>query len=222
MKKLLILIPVLFVFFLSACSLPKDNGNEAKEDVVNQPNQTNTVENNSTSSSLKVNVSVYSEKLGIKVSYYSNPEYKTDSKVEGNRLYFFMDKPNQVNGYKTGQYLEGFAKTASTSLPSAIENKFLKNINQSKCFVTITEDTAAYQKAIIDYPDTLCPDGSPAFTCNVCPANYSKTNGIAYFIYYKDHPSQFFYFSIGQYSLLYGAPGATSSLEWFNNVEFIK
>lgn len=176
----------------------------------------------SATSTLKANSSIYSEKLGIKVSYYSNPENKTSSKADGSRIYFYFDGPATTSDYKSGQYLEGFAKEAESSFQSAIENKFLQNIRKDKCFVKITEDTAEYQKAIIDYPDTLCPNGSPAFTCNSCPANYSKTNGISYFIYYKNQPKMFFYFSIGQYSLTIGAPEWKSSLEWYNNIEFIK
>jgi len=171
---------------------------------------------------LGVNSSISSEELGIKVSYYSNPENKTGAKAEGQRIYFYMNGPITVSDYRTGQYLEGFTKEDDVSLASAIADRFLKDIDKDKCFVKVIEETDTYQKAIIDYPDTPCPDGSPAFTCHPCPAEYSRTNGIAYFMYYKDQPAKYFYFSIGQYSLLMGSAGATSSLEWFNNLEFIK
>lgn len=214
MKKLLILTLVLFALSLSACSLNKNNKDEEKLDQTNQPNIV--------ADSLKVNENIYSEKLGIKVSYYSNPENKTGSKIEGNRIYFYMNGPANISDYKSGQYLEEFTKEINSSLQSAIETKFLQNIKKDKCFVRIIEDTAEYQKAIIDYPDTPCPDGGPAFVCNTCPAGYSRTNGISYFIYYKNQPQVFFYFSIGQYSLMMGSSKASSSLEWFNNIEFIK
>jgi len=221
MKKLSIFALVLLVLFLSACNLGKSNRDEAEIESVNQPNPSNLVDNPNAGSTLKVNSSVISEKLGIKVSYYSNPENTTGSRVDGNRIYFYMNGPANISDYKSGQYLEGFDKGIETSLSSAIENKFLQNIKRDKCFVVITEDTAAYQKAIINYPDTLCPNGSPAFTCNTCPPNYSKTNGISYFIYYKNQPDKFFYFSIGQYSLL-GGLEAARGLEWFDNLEFVK
>lgn len=176
----------------------------------------------STDSALKVNESVTSEQLGLKVSFYSNPENRTSSKVDGNRIYFYWNGPSNATGYKSGQFLEGFTKAATSSFPSAIEDRFLRAVNKEKCSVKITEDTPDYQEAIIDYPDTPCADGSPAFTCNSCPANYSRTNGIAYFKYYKSQPDKYFYFSIGQYSLLGGVEGAKSSLEWFNNLEFVK
>jgi hypothetical protein len=247
MKRLLVLTLILLVFSLSACSLGKDKRGEEKSD---QTSQVNTVgsdrdDHNCISSAgyswceikqkclrvweeecaavvLKVNEDISSEKLGIKVSYYSNPENKTGSKIEGNRIYFYMNGPANVSDYKSGQYLEEFTKEAGSSLQAAIETGFLKNIAKDKCFVKVIEDTTEYQKAIIDYPDTPCTDGSPAFVCNTCPEGYSRTNGISYFMYYKNQPKVFFYFSIGQYSLMMGSAQATSSLEWFNNVEFIK
>lgn len=252
MKKLLVLTLVFPLLFLSACTWSPQAENGVEGNDVNQPNivgndrdahgcigsagyswcelkqkclrvwEEKCEEGSQASSTLKVTDSVSSEKLGIKVSYYSNPENKTGAKAEGSRIYFYMDGPATKSDYKTGQYLEGFSKEPSASLQSAIENMFLKKISEDKCFVTITEDTAAYQKAIIDYPDTPCPDNGPYWSCNACPVNYSKTNGIAYFMYYKDHPNSFFYFSIGQYSLIMGDSGATSSLEWSNNVEFVK
>ena len=222
MKKLLIITLTLSVVVLSACSLIEDNGNEEN---INQNNPVDVVDDNrdeeDLSSEPQVNSSVYSEELGIRVSYYSNPENKTISQVEGNRVYFYMDGPISVSGYKSGQYLEGFNKPAEVSLQSAIEERFLSGVARDKCFVTIIEDTDTYQKAIIDYPDTLCPNGSPAFTCHACPADYSKTNGIAYFMYYKNQPTTFFYFSIGQYSLI-GSQAASGNLEWFDNIEFVR
>ena len=247
MKKFLILFLVLFILSLSACSLNKDDGGREKLDQTNQPNMVGNDrdghgcigsagyswceikqkclrvwEEKCEADSLKVNESISSEKLGIKVSYYSNPENKTGSKIEDNRIYFYMNGPINVNDYKSGQYLEEFTKETNSSLQSAIETKFLQNIKKDKCFVRVIEDTIGYQKAIIDYPDTPCSDGSPSFACSACPAGYSRTNGISYFMYYKNQPKVFFYFSIGQYSLMMGDSKATSSLEWFNNIEFVK
>lgn len=222
MKKLLTLVLILFIFSLSACSLDENNQVEVKSNQLNQLNQKNQANQPNIADDLKVNKNISSEKLGIKVSYYSNPENETGSKIEGKRIYFYMNGPENTSDYKTGQYLEEFTKEINSDFKTALENKFLQNIKKEKCFVKIIEDTAQYQKAIIDYPDELCPNGDPAFICNSCPANYSRTNGISYFIYYKDQPNLFFYFSIGQYSLLMGSSKATSSLEWFNNIEFIK
>jgi hypothetical protein len=247
MKKLLILTLILSLSSLSACSLNKNNGVEEKSGQINQPNIVGADrdehgciasagyswceikqkclriwEEKCEEGGLEVNESVSSEKLGIKVSYYSSTENKTGSKVEDNRIYFYMNGSVNVSDYKSGQYLEGFTKETNLSLQSAIENNFLKNIAKDKCFVEIIEDTPDYQKAIINYPDAPCSDGSPAFTCNTCPAGYSRTNGISYFMHYKSHPNSYFYFSIGQYSLIMGDPQATSSLEWFNNIEFLK
>lgn len=248
MKKLLVSMLVFPLLFLSACSLSPKAENGVEGNVVNQENLVGGdrdehgcigsagyswcelkqkclrvwEEKCEEGNSLQVTDSVSSEKLGIKVSYYSNPENQTASRVDGDRIYFYMNGPVTTSDYKSGQYLEGFAKAADLSLTKAIEDRFLSDIGKDKCFVTITEDTATYQKAIIDYPDTTCPDGGPYWSCNSCPTGYSKTNGIAYFMYYKDQPDVFFYFSIGQYSLLLGSAGVTSSLEWFNNIEFVK
>lgn len=247
MKKLLILTLVLSLLSLSACSLNEDDRGEEKLGQINHSDLLGgdrdehgcigsagyswceikqkclrAWEESCEEGGLKVNESVSSEELGIKVSYYSNPENKTESKVEDNRIYFYINWPTGVNDHKSGQYLEKFTKESDVSFQSAIENKFLQNIDKDKCFVEIIEDTLEYQKAIITYPDTSCPDGEPYFACNACPTGYSRTNGISYFMYYKDNPNSYFYFSIGQYSLMMGGSQATSNLEWFNNIEFLK
>lgn len=247
MRKLLILPLVLALLSLSACSLNWNNGDEEK---LGQTNQSDLIgadrdehgcigsagyswceikqkclrvwEEECAVDGLKVNESISSEELGIKVAYYSNPENTTGAKVDGNRIYFYINDPVTVSDYKSGQYLEAFTKEADVNLQSAIENKFLQNIDKDECFVEIIEDTPEYQKAIITYPDTSCPDGEPYFACNACPTGYSRTNGISYFMYYKDNPNSYFYFSIGQYSLIMGESQATSNLEWFNNIEFLK
>jgi hypothetical protein len=172
--------------------------------------------------SLNVNESILAEDLGIKVSYYSNPENQTGSKIDGNRIYFYMNGPMNVSHYKSGQYLEKFSKATNITLQEVIENDFLQDINQDQCFVEIIEDNTEYQKAIINYPDKPCPNGEPFFACNICPKGYSLTNGVSYFIYYKNHPEVYFYFSIGQYSLIMEASETSSDLEWFNNIEFLE
>ena len=169
---------------------------------------------------LQVNDSINSEQLGIKVSYHSDPERPTASKTEGNRIYFYLNGSIDNNDYKSGQYLEGFSKEANVSFADAIKNDFLQNMSADKCFVEILEDTSEYQKAAINYPDVPCANGDPSFTCNVCPASYSRTNGISYFKYYKNHPTAYFFISVGQYSLL-TIDSPESRLEWFNNIEFL-
>lgn len=173
-------------------------------------------------STLFTNKSISSNKLGVKVSYYSNPENESDAKEDGNRLYFFMDNSVNRSDYKTGQYLEVFDKDEETSFSEAINNRFLSGVSRDKCFVNVVEDKEDYQKAIIDYPDTPCEDGGPSWACNTCPFGYSKTNGISYFLYFKNHPEKFFYVSIGQYSLAAGSQEYQAAGEWFNNIEFIK
>lgn len=250
MKKLLILTLAVFMLFLSACSLNdnnNDNNNVLEEEVA--INQADIVggdrdeygcissagyswceikqkclrvwEEKCEVDSFEVNESISSEQLGIKVSYYSNPENQTGAKIEGNRIYFYMNGPINSSDYKSGQYLETFTKETDVSFQGAIENDFLQNVNSDECFVEIIEDSPEYQKAIINYPDTPCADGSPSFTCSVCPAGYSKTNGVSYFMYYKNNPNSYFYLSIGQYSLLLSNTPATRGLEWFDNIEFL-
>lgn len=247
MRSLFILTLLLLSLSVSACSLDRDVRNEKKSDQLNgleiaggdrdeygcigsagyswcniKQKCLRAWEEKCEADSLKVNESISSKKLSIKVLYYSDSENITGSKVEDNRIYFYMNGPLNVSDYKSGQYLEGFIKEIDSSFQDSIENDFLKNINKDKCFVEIIEDTEQYQKAIINYPDVTCPDGSPSFACNVCPAEYSRTNGISYFMYYKNHPNLYFYLSIGQYSLLMGGAQTTSSLEWFNNIEFLQ
>lgn len=241
MKKLLVLLAV--ALSLSACSLNRP------ETELRSPVQPNVVggdrdehgcigsagyswceeqqkclriwEEDCSDDGLATNSTVINEQLGIKVSYYSNPDNETQARAEGSKIYFSMPGPD-AGGSGSSQFLEGFSKDAGASLKEAIEKDFLSHVDQGQCFVEISGDTPAYQKAVISYPDTPCSDGGPAFTCHACPDGYSRTNGLSYFIYYKNHPGQYFFYSIGQFSLLMGAPAANPRLEWFNNVEFVE
>ena len=50
-----------------------------------------------------------------------------------------------------------------------------------------------------------------------CPKGYTETNGIAYFLTDTNHPTQFVFFSIGQYAI--DGPNNTT---WQNTIEFLK
>src|SRR5680860_162999 len=160
--------------------------------------------------------------LGLKINYYSNPEWPTLVKEVGNKVYFY-DKIDGDN-YEMGQYIEKFDKDKDISFADAIKNELLGEDTGDYCFVRITGDLGDMQYATIDYPNNLCEDNEPSWVCANC-TSYQKTNGAQKFIYDKNHPDVYFFVSIGQASLLRHIDGLTgeemSKLEWFNNIEVI-
>ena len=120
---------------------------------------------------------------------------------------------------ETGQSIEMFEKTPSDTLAQAIQKKFLTGIPSTDCFVRITVDPKApanIVKATIAYP-VPSDSNDPAFTFgDKCPANYSESNGMAYFLLDTKYPDRFYYLSIGQYMI--PAYDHTSDRGWQDTV----
>lgn len=243
MKKYLIFSLLFLTVIISGCSSKQTNKNKAinnsdvksantqRETAGLVPLAVSTTTDLSATSTVNINKSISSNKLGIKVSYYSDLNNEVWSKEEGNKIYFW--NKFYKDNYKEGQNLELFTKTKEESFVQTIENKFLSTEKyKNNCFVKVVENTDEYQKAIIDFksPDTspnhYCINGDPSRNCDSCPAHYSKTNASLYFIYYKNQPDKYFYFTLGQASLIRSDKefwyGSSDKREWFNNVEFIK
>lgn len=140
---------------------------------------------------------------------------------EGNKIYV---------GGKTGQSVEIFSKNSNQTLQQAIENQFLTNYSKTDCFVIKTNHNSSarsyptsYETAEISYPRPAnigaTNDGEPWFAnSKKCPTNYSRTNGIRYFLGDQNHPDIFVFFSIGQYAIFGDADYGT----WQYTIEFIK
>lgn len=158
-----------------------------------------------------------SETLKVQFSY--NPNYENTSfsvKETENKIYVYMSTTKAEDG----QYLEVFTKDANDSLETAIQKKFLVGYNSTNCFVETIEnkDGTGMAKAIISYPPPSDPDEPFFANSDKCPAVYSQSNGISYFLYDKNFPDKFLFVSIGQYGI---KSGVRESL-WQQTIKFIR
>lgn len=164
-----------------------------------------------------------SDKLGVQFNY--KPSYfdtTISTKEVGNKIYVYASNTKAEDG----QYLEEFSKEPQDSLELAIKKKFLAGYSESDCFVEkLKNDNGfgnlypdSYELATISYP--LPTDTNLPFFANAekCPAIYSKTNGINYFVYDKNHADKYLFVSVGQYAIDSGIEGKV----WQHTIRFIK
>lgn len=162
------------------------------------------------------NANVFSSaKLGISFDYakLAYDSKKVGVKEEGNKVYIFMEgtDPN------SGQWVEVFSKSKTDSLTDAIKKKFLVGYPEADCQVE-EKSAPPNQTAQIVVPadpgegmDTLSAKWEK------CPATYTSTNGLSYFLMNQDHKDKFVYFSIGQY----GIPSGTGDVPWQDTIKFL-
>ena len=165
-----------------------------------------------------------SSDLGIRFSY----KYKYDdgttvnAKQIGNKVYVYSSntKPEQ------GQYVEVFQKDPNDSLIAAINKKFMTSYSASDCLVQnldkVTTGTGVTLPSSYVFAEIATPgpnDDLEAMSAKAakCPTPYTRTNGIAYFLMDKNHPSTFVFFSIGQYAL-----DADNGKLWQDTITFTK
>lgn len=164
-----------------------------------------------------------SDDLGIRFSYLEKQQTPgtIGAKQVGNKVYVYdiSHPPDQ------GQYVEVFTKATSDSLKEALTKQFLKGYPTADCFAEKINDPVAKQKnpasfifAHITFPRSP-NDGMEEISTKAdkCPKSYTETNGIAYFLMDSKHPTQFVFFSIGQYAI--DGPGNTT---WQNTIQFLK
>lgn len=162
-------------------------------------------------------------KLGISFLYkttYGEPNNTIAAKEVGNRAYVYMTQ----SPVEQGQYLEEFTKDPSDSLKDAIVKRFFDGKLTNDCVISNRVMTpknavqpAGFVFAQIEVPrdanddmETLGPKWEK------CPAPYTTTNGIAYFLMDTKHPDKFLFLSIGQYGLMGDATRA-----WQDTIVFL-
>jgi hypothetical protein len=134
--------------------------------------------------------------------YYASKTQGSNETIEvselGNKIYVY---PKGMEPTK-GQSVEIFTKDPAITFEQAISNQFLKGISPDVCFVQKEKSTDAnIVKATIAYPVPANSDEPSFMFGDACPANYKRTNGMAYFYYDIRVPAKFFFFSIGQYGI---------------------
>jgi hypothetical protein len=159
-----------------------------------------------------------SEKLGLSFNYLwdQSGDGKQDTTVTeaGNKVYI-----HQLNEAKErGQWVERIFKDKNLTLQQAIEQNYLKNISREDCFFKSMNDTdtpSHLDTGIIAYP--FDPNADSPWIQTKCPQQYSMTNGIRYFYYDKNYTDRFYFFDIGQYSIL-----ANEDTPWQNTFKITK
>lgn len=158
-----------------------------------------------------------SPNLKIAFNYLpSSNGQKFSVKESGNKIYIFMDNTS----FDTGQFVEVFTKDKNDTLAEAIEKQFLNGISKNDCFVINGNSTfkfypASYTTAEISYPESNDQNVGPGEIPAKCPQNYSRTNGIRYFLGDSNHPEKLLFISIGQYGI-----SAGQNISWQDTISF--
>jgi hypothetical protein len=120
-----------------------------------------------------------------------------------------------------GQWVQTFNKNANDSLSEAIKKQFLSSYSPNDCFVSTdsldnnkNSYPETYETAVISFPKTDDADGPWWKNAEKCPAHYTTTNGIAFFLEDKTHPDKLLFFNIGQYAIT----SAESGKSWYQTV----
>ncbi len=154
-------------------------------------------------------------KLGVVFNY---PQDLANIQEDKNKIYVYI---KDQKDYTTGQFVEIFRKDPQDSLEQAIKKKFLTSISEKDCYVELEDEfrdshyPSSYVVAEIAYPTTNEGD-QPWWNNKVCPQNYSKTNGMRYFLMDINHPDKFIFVSIGQYMI-----PVNTDKGWQDTIEFL-
>lgn len=168
----------------------------------------------------------YSDKLGVGFTYAqqsaTTPAIKiseTDNKIH---LYLANETPGDW------QSIEVFNKDSKISLAEAIKSRFLANYSPEDCFVknTTTDEqkNAGYESAVISFPPAANSNGPWWENNNKCPANYSETNAVQYFLMNDSVPGKYIFLKLGQDSIASDGTPRTSSggYDWSHSLKILK
>jgi hypothetical protein len=166
-----------------------------------------------------------SDNLGITFQYASHPtsgryQGKTITVTElGSKVYVSRSdiKPEQ------GQSVEVFSKKKEETLPEAIKRQILKDYSLDDCRIILLSPQDSkmvrqgFTSAEITYPMSESPDASYTANASWCNESYDQSNGLRYFLTDPQHPDKFFFFDIGQYSIM-----ATGTDAWQQTFKVLK
>lgn len=167
-----------------------------------------------------------SQNHGVRFTYDPTPAEGFNIVVteQDNKIYVH----GQNETPEQGQWIEVFSKDPNISVEDAIRSQFLQNIDPKNCYPRVYEGTEQdrlnYVAAGISYPPPT--DSTQPFWQNSdkCPAGYSETNAVQYFLMNKDLPGKFLFVKIGQDSITSdGTPRGQdgSGYNWTHSIEII-
>ena len=165
-----------------------------------------------------------SKKLGVEFLYIKDFASTTEKilvKEIGNKIYIY----GSALGPEYGQYVEVFDKDISKSPEKTLQDDFLASqefnqncrvTNNSLSFGNNIKYPETYTKANIEVVEEFENVDQMFLALEGCPAPYTQSNGISYFLFDSKHPSKYFFISIGQYVI-----GAGENLAWYDTIRFI-
>jgi hypothetical protein len=147
-----------------------------------------------------------STRLGITFNYLTSQDGQQFGTLEqGDKVYVYAGNMQPT----TGQWVQVFQKPAAQSLTDAIKAQVLQGYSLADCLVTPVESPengqswpGGYSFAQIKLPQVAgeTPEQLQA-SARKCPQPYAAIGGLAYFVADANHPTQFVFFSIGQYGI---------------------
>ncbi len=146
-----------------------------------------------------------SSKLGVSFQYLAsagNPVIE-----EGNTIFV---------GGKDGQFVKKFTKNTDDSLATAIQKTILSGYSKDKCHVV---DFDYMKKGSNDASEITYESTEEIGSGGMCPGDYEHTNGARYFLMDKNHPTSFYFFSIGQYTI---AANTADTKDWTSTFKVLK
>lgn len=169
-------------------------------------------------------VTFSSSSLGIAFDYAPTLGGDTlATQVEGDKVYVYDTRLP----YAQGEYVEVFTKDPQQSIQQAIAQIILHGYNPDNCSLGAVHGAGtyyppSYQIASIQYNDSSSnpQDGWPPQDPSVCPAQYTTTAGVSYFLMDTSHPSKLLFFSIGQ-TPISASSDPTDQMAWQDTVRFL-
>lgn len=140
-----------------------------------------------------------SETLGVTFQYSASPDIAV--KEDGKKVYVYYSQSQP----ESGQWLEVWDKPANQTLAQAMTERFLAGYKTEDCWATSSDYALDhgdnFEAVTITFPPTDNGIDPYWLLSEKCPATYTSTNGISYFLMDKNHPDKYFYLSIGQYAI---------------------
>lgn len=179
----------------------------------------------------------YSDRLGVGFTYTSfSPDDHTHLPTDevkaieqGNKIYL-----DYIGRTDHNYSVEVFTKDPKLTLEEAISKQFLSGYSPKDCFVKSYSVTTSLHSAVmnfapptstnyvsagISFPMTTDPNyDGPWWENNKCPAHYSESNVIQYFMMNPAVPNKFVFVKDGNLSITSDGAGA----DWSNSIRIIK
>ena len=166
--------------------------------------------------------------LGIKfIEPFDTPE---TTKVIGNRIYVDRKENADPTDVFSGQFVEVLSKQKNLSLTETLTQTILKDYSPNDCQVTVLPNPSFksreiyknFEYATVDVVGDYSDPSELEILREKCPAIYTQSNGLAYFMYDPEVPDKYAFVAVGQYLLQSQVVAEGKTYPWNETIEFIK